>query len=153
MTLIPLWAKALIVAALVAALAGGIHLYNQGIRDTQRAIDVAEYNVKLLAAEESARAQEAKWKDQIKGAQDEAAKLRKDKDAAAAANSVVVGRLSGQLANLSSGLSTASITACRARASALSAVFGECSDRLTALGDAAQGQYADSIECRRAWPR
>ena len=153
MSLIPIWAKALIVAALLAALAWGVHLYNQSIRDTQRALDVAEYNVKLVQAEEKARAKESQWQAQIKGAQDEAQKLRNDKELADKSNRVVVGRLREQLANISNSLSSTSITACRARASTLTIVFEQCVQRYSDMGKYAQGQYVDSVTCQAAWPK
>ena len=144
---------ALLVIAAVAAWNGYIsHVESRGDKKGyDRA--TAEYNVKLVAAEEAARLKESAWKDQIKGAQDEAAQLRKDKVAAAAANSVVVGRLRNQLTNLSNGLSTASITACRARAATLADVFGQCTERLVEMGKAADGQYIDAVSCRGEWPK
>jgi len=152
MSLIPWWMKLIAVAALAAAVAWAIHLYDKSISDAQRAKDVAEYNVKLVAAEEQARAKESDWKAQLKGAQDEADKLRKDKDAMAAANNATVGKLRDQLTNISNGLSSITLTACRARVSTLTIIFGQCTDQLADMADHAQGHYVDSITCRKAWP-
>ena len=153
MSLIPWWMKLIAVAALAAAVAWAIHLYDKSISDAQRAKDVAEYNVKLVAAEEQARAKENDWKAQLKGAEDERDNLRKAKDAMAASNAAVVGKLREQLTNISNGLSDITITACRARVSTLTIVFGQCTDRLADMANHAQGQYVDSVTCRGAWPK
>jgi len=153
MSIIPLWAKALILAATVAALAWGVHLYNQCIRDTQRKLDVAEYSAKLIAAQEDAKAQEMAWREQSKKSQEKTNEQLNARDRQYATAVNTIGGLLNTIANLGNGLSTLTVTACSARIQALSTVFGECSDRLAEMGKAAQGQFIDSMSCRDQWPR
>ena len=153
MSLIPWWMKLIALAAIIGALSYGVHLYDKSISDAQRAKDVAEYNVKLVAAEEQARTKEADWKKQLQGAQNEAEQLRKDKAVAVSKLSVTNNSLRQQLSDLSSSLSSTSITACRARVSTLTIVFGQCTDRLADMASHAQGHYVDSMMCQKGWPK
>lgn len=52
--LLPWWAKALIVAALVAAGSWGVHTYNESLRDEGRAEKQAEWNARDLAQSQAA---------------------------------------------------------------------------------------------------
>lgn len=152
MNLLPIWAKALIVAALLAACAWGVHRYNQSIRDDQRALDVAEYNVRLLAAQEDARAQESAWQAKQKHEQEVTNEQLNRRDAQYAAAAGTIAGLRNTLSNLGNGLPTITATACGARISALSTVFAECTNQLAEMGRAAQGQLIDAVSCRSSWP-
>lgn len=152
MSLIPLWAKALIVAALLAACAWAIHLYNQSIRDDQRALDVAEYSAKLIAAQDDARAQEAAWQAKQKDIQRKANDEINKRDADYAALARTNDGLRNAAVNFSNGLPGDTLAACRARAATLADVFGECTGILRDVAKAADGQYIDSVSCRESWP-
>jgi len=153
MTIIPLWAKAIILAAIVAACAWGVHLYNQGIRDTQRKLDVAEYSAKLIAAQEDAKAQEMAWREQSKKSQEKTNEQLNARDRQYQSAVNTIGGLRNTITNLGNGLSTLTATACSARIEALSAVFGECAERRTEVAKAATGQLIDSMSCRDQWPK
>lgn len=152
MSMIPLWAKALIVAALLAACAWAIHLYNQSIRDDQRALDVAEYSAKLIAAQDDARAQEAAWQAKQKDIQRKANDEINKRDADYAALARTNDGLRNAAVNFSNGLPDDTVAACRARAATLADVFGECTEQLAEMGRAAQGQFIDAVACRQSWP-
>ena len=152
MSIIPLWAKALIVVALIAALSWCVHLYNQSIRDDQRAIDVAEYNVKLIAAQEDARSQEKSWQDQLIKQRKETNEQLAAKDAQYATAINTIGGLRNTIANIGNGLPSITVAAGSARIKALSAVFNECTEHLGEMGRAAQGQFIDAVSCREGWP-
>ena len=152
MSLIPIWAKALIVAALLAACAWAIHLYNQSIRDDQRAIDVAEYSAKLIAAQADARAQEAAWQAKQKSEQEKTNDAINKRDAAYAALSRTTDGLRNAATNYGNGLPDDTLSACRARAATLADVFGECTGILRSVAKAADGQFIDAVSCRESWP-
>lgn len=152
MSIIPLWAKALILAAIVAACAWGVHLYNQSIRDTQRKLDVAEYSAKLIAAQEDAKAQEMAWREQSKKSQEKTNELLNAKDANYAVLSRATDSLRNAATNYGNGLSADTIAACRARAATLADVFGECAEALRDMAAAADGQYIDKMNCINSWP-
>lgn len=152
MSLIPLWAKALIVAALLAACAWGVHLYNQSIRDDQRALDVAEYSAKLIAAQDDARAQEAAWQAKQKDIQRKANDEINKRDADYAALARTNDGLRNAAVNFSNGLPGDTLAACRARAATLADVFGECTGILRSVAKAADGQFIDAVSCRESWP-
>lgn len=153
MSLIPWWMKAIVVAALVAFVAWEWHLFLEHEQDIGYQKRDAEQNIALLAAQAKATRQEVTWKNQIKGAEDERDNLRKAKNAMAASNAAVVDKLREQLTNISNGLSDITITACRARVSTLTIVFGQCTDRLADMANHAQGHYVDSVTCRKEWPK
>ena len=153
MSIIPLWAKALIIVALIAALSWCVHLYNQSIRDDQRAIDVAEYNVKLIAAQANARAQEAAWQDHLIKQREKTNEQLAAKDAQYATAVSTIGGLRNTIANIGNGLPSITVAACSARIKALSAVFEQCSEQYAEMGRAAQGQFIDAVSCREGWPR
>ena len=148
-----IWIKAIIVAIAIAALSWLVHLYNQSIRDDQRAIDVAEYNVKLIAAQEDARAQEAAWRAKQLKEREKTNELLSAKDAQYATAINTIGGLRNTIANIGNGLPSITVAACSARIKALSTVFEQCSERYAEMGRAAQGQFIDAVSCRDQWPK
>jgi len=152
MSPIPLWAKALIVAALLAACALGIHRLDVSRQEIGYQRAVGEYNVKLLAAQADARAQEAAWKAKQKTEQEATNERLNQRDAAYTAATGTIAGLLDTIANLGNGLPVDTSAACGARIRALSAVFGECTERLAEMGRAAQGQFIDAVACRQSWP-
>ena len=152
MSLIPLWAKALIVAALLAACAWAIHRLDVSRQEIGYQRAVGEYNVKLIAAQADARAQEAAWQAKQKSEQEKTNDAINKRDAAYAALSRTTDGLRDTISNLGNGLPVDTSAACSARISALSAVFGECVERYAEMGRAAQGQFIDAVACRESWP-
>ena len=146
------WLKILLTALAIAAMSWCIHLYNQSIRDDQRAIDVAEYNVKLIAAQEDARAQEEAWRKQQLKEREKTNELLDAKDAQYATAINTIGGLRNTIANIGNGLPSITIAACSARIKALSTIFNECTEQLGEMGRAAQGQFIDAVSCREQWP-
>lgn len=153
MTIIPLWAKAVAIAVLVALLAVAVHRLDVSRQAIGYQRAVAEYNVKLIAATDDARAQEAAWRRKQKLDQEATNEQIRARDAVYADAVSTIDRLRHSLANLSNGLSAITPAACSARIDAISTVFGECSDQLAEMGRAAEGQRIDAVMCREAWPR
>lgn len=153
MTIIPLWAKAVAVAVLVALLAFAVHRLDVSRQAIGYQRAVAEYNVKLIAAQEDARAQEAAWQRKQKLDQEATNEQIRARDADYADASSTINRLHHSLANLGNGLSAITLAACSARITTLSTVFGECTDQLAEMGRAAEGQRIDAVMCREAWPQ
>jgi hypothetical protein len=153
MTLIPLWAKAMIVLALLAAVMFAVHRLDLSRQEIGYQKAVAEYNVKLIEAQTAATAKTKELTDKLETAQNEATK-RQNADAARIATlTATAGGLRNTVATLRNSLSTASLDACRTTASALAVVFGECQSEVERLGQAAQGHFNDSLMYQEAWPK
>ena len=152
MTIIPLWAKALAVAIAIALVGLAIHRLDLSRQEIGYQRAVAEYNVKLIAAQADARAQEVAWQSKQKLEQEKTNEQINARDAQYAAAVGTIGGLRNTLTNLGNGLPTITTAACSARIAALSAVFGECVERYAEMGRAAQGQLIDAVACRKAWP-
>jgi len=148
MSLIPIWVKALVVAALLAALSWGVHLYNQGIRDTQQALDQAKYDQALINAQADAKAQTDAWMKTLKEKDDATTKAIQARDTRYAGVVNANGKLRDELANLSSDSAQLTPTACSEGIKTLSAVFGQCLDRYSEMGKRAEGHLLDSEDCR-----
>lgn len=151
--MIPLWAKVLLVLAAFAAILFGIHKLDQSRQKIGYDRAQAEYTVKLIAAQEDAKAQEKAWQAQQLKEREKTSELLNARDTAYSALSTTVASLRKQSANYGNGLSTDTISACRTRAATLAEVFGECTERLVEMGKAADGQYIDAISCQNQWPR
>ena len=152
MNLIPIWAKALIVAALLAACAWAIHRLDVSRQEIGYQRAVGEYNVKLIAAQADARAQEAAWQAKQKDIQRKANDEINKRDADYAALARTNDGLRNAAVNFSNGLPDDTLAACRARAATLADVFGECTGILRSVAKAADGQFIDAVSCRESWP-
>ena len=150
--MIPLWAKALIVAAILAACAIAVNRFLSYEQKIGYDRAVAEYNVKLIAAQNDARAQEVAWQSQQKKAQEKTNEQLNARDTQYQSAVNTIGSLRNTLANFGNGVSVDTLSACRARESALIIVSGQCIDRYNDLGKAAQGQFIDSVNCRESCP-
>ena len=153
MSIIPLWAKALIILAIVAALSFGLYMLDKSRQKIGYDKAVAEYAIKLQAAQDDAKAQEKAWQSQQLKQREKTNELLTARDIAYANLSRTTDRLRIAASNYGNGLSTDTITACRARAATLADVFGECTERLVEMGEAADGQRIDALNCRGEWPQ
>lgn len=147
-----LWLKLVLAAALLAALSWGAHLYNQGIQDTQRAVDKAEYDQVLINAQADAKAQTDAWMKKFKEKDDATTKAIEESNARYAGAVRAASVLRNDLANLSNGSVQLAPTACPEGVKALGAVLGECLDRYATMGRHAEGHLLDSEDCRAKWP-
>ena len=145
--------KLLGVLALIAALFFAVNWYNghqQGI-GYQKA--VAEYNVKLIAAQTKA----AEDTERLTKEKDDAIaqrietekKLAESKHAAAVAS----GGLRDTITDLRGQLSSATVEACRATADAGLRLLGACQERYIGVAAAAKGHQSDVIMFDQAWPK
>ncbi len=138
-------AAAVVVAALLWA-----YNYQQDI-GYQRA--VAEYDKKLVDAQNAADQRERELKNQVKEAQDAGLKREETIKALAAA----VGRTSAGLrdttANIRLGLSGLAVDAARQTADTALVLFGECQERYGRLAEKADGHVNDVQTLEAAWPR
>ena len=144
--------KLILVAVLLSGLLFGVYLLDKSRQQIGYDRAVAEYNVKLIAAQDDARKQEAAWQAKQKSEQDATNERLNQRDAQYAVAAHTIAGMRSTLANIGSGLSIDSATACSARISALSSVFEECAERYSEMGRAAQGQFIDAIACRESWP-
>ena len=152
MTIIPLWAKALAVAIAIALVGLAIHRLDLSRQEIGYQRAVAEYNVKLIAAQADARAQEAAWQSKQKLEQEKTNEQLLARDAAYSDLARTTDSLRNAATNYGNGLATDTIAACRARAATIADVFGECTVALRDMAKAADGQYIDALSCRNQWP-
>jgi len=150
---LPLWAKALIFAAILGAAAWAVNAW--GNKHEQIGYDraVAKSNAeRIVSLQESAIETAAMLgaKENAINVRIEAEKKAKSALAAARAES---GELRDTIADLRSSLSDASLEACRARADAGLRLLGACQERYLGVAEAAKGHLADALMCQQAWPR
>jgi len=147
-----LWIKIAAAAALLAALSWGVHLYNEGIRSTQRLLDKAEYDQALINAQADAKALTDAWIKKFKEKDDATTKAIEEANARYAGAVRAANVLRNDLANLSNGTIQLAPAACPEGVKALGAVLGECLDRYATMGRHAEGHLLDSEDCRAKWP-
>lgn len=152
MSIIPLWAKALAIAVLVVMAVFAINALDQSRQKIGYNKAAAEYSVKLLGAQEDARAQSDAWIAKQLKEREITSELLNARDAKYHSAINTIGGLRNELTNIGNGLSSITATACRARIEALSSVFGECAERRIEVAKAAAGQFIDSMTCRAQWP-
>ena len=148
----PFLIKAIAVSVGVALIGFAVHRLDMSRQEIGYQRAVSEYNVKLLAAQADARAQEAAWQAKQKHEQEKTNDQLRARDAAYAALSRTTDSLRNAAANYGNGLATDTIAACRARAATLVDLFGQCSEALRDMAKAADGQFIDAISCRNQWP-
>lgn len=143
MPLVPLWIKALIVAALLAAATFYVNRYLSSLE--QRGYDraVVEYQAKVVKAQHAAIIESNRRmklvEDAIKGRNDREKSIRAVADAAG----VAVGGLRNELDAARAGMSVADAATLRHAATTYSLVFGECVDRYTGLAEKATRHVND----------
>jgi predicted NodU family carbamoyl transferase len=113
----------------------------------------SEYQVKALAASESARIKEREMRDQI----NESEKLARQREVIIRADVDSVrterDRLRQQLAATRNRLSTATADAVREYAHTLDDVLQQCTERLERVARAADGHASDVLTLQQAWPK
>ena len=148
----PLWIKALIVAALLAIAAAAVNRYLDTVE--QRGYDraVLEYQAKLITAQNAATEE----RNQMQAAVDAAIKGRNDREksirAVADAAGVAVGGLRNELDAARAGMSVADAATLRHAATTYSLVFGECVERYTGLAEKATRHVSDIQTMMEAQP-
>ena len=147
-----LWIKIAIAVAALAALSWGVHLYNEGIRSTQRMLDKAEYDQALLNAQADAKALTDAWMKKFKERDDATTKEIEALNARYAAVITTASSLRNELTNLSNGTTQLTPASCPEGVKALGTVLGECLERYSAMGRHAEGHLVDSEDCRAKWP-
>lgn len=143
MTIIPLWIKALIVAAMLAAATFYVNRYLSSVE--QRGYDraVVEYQAKLITAQNDAIIE----RNRLQGLVEAAIKGRNDREetirAVADAAGVAVGGLRNELDAARAGMSVADAATLRHAAATYSVIFGECAERYTGLAEKATRHVSD----------
>ena len=145
--------KALAVVLLVAGLIFGFNVFVDHQRDIGYQKAVAEYNVKLLEANEAADKREQELTAQVQEAQANGLKREETIKALAAA----VGKSSDSLRNTANairlGLPHATVEAARTAADAFATVFTDCQGRYGELAAKADGHASDVRTLEEAWPQ
>lgn len=141
--IIPLWVKALIVAAVLGAATWYVNNYLSSVE--QRGYDraVGEYRMKLIEAQNDAIAE----RNRLQGLVDAAIKGRSEREKtiqkSAAATGALVAGVRNELDAIRDGLSGATIDALRHSTATLSVVFGECTERYSGLAEKATRHVSD----------
>lgn len=141
--IVPLWVKALIVAAILAAITFAVNNYLSSVE--QRGYDraVGEYSQKLITAQNDAIAE----RNRLQGLVDAAIKGRSEREKtiqkSAAATGALVAGVRDELDAIRDGLSGATIDALRHSTATLSLVFGECTERYSGLAEKATRHVSD----------
>ena len=148
----PFLIKAIAVSVGVALIGFAVHRLDMSRQEIGYQRAKAEYNVKLLAAQADARAQEVAWQAKQKQEQEKTNEQLLARDAAYAALSRTTDGLRSAATNYGNGLATDTLSTCRARAATIVDVFGQCSEALRDMARAADGQYIDALNCRNQWP-
>jgi len=143
MSLIPFWAKALILLALVAAatVMWNHYVATVELRGYNRA--AGEYAVKLATVKDEALVKERALQTEKENAENEAQKREVEILALRARNAATVGGLSNQLADYRSSLSRVPLETCRATAATLATVFGNCVKEYNAMAEIADRHASD----------
>jgi len=147
-----LWIKLALAAAALALLSWGVHLYNQGIRDTQQALDQSKYDKALINAQADARHQTDAWIAKLKERDNVTTEEIQKRDVRYAGVVSANGKLRDKLENYSAGTSQLTAPACSEGVKALSTVLGQCLDEYAAMGKHAEGHLLDFEDCRAKWP-
>ncbi len=148
----PFLIKAIAVSVGVALIGFAVHRLDMSRQEIGYQRAKAEYNVKLLAAQADARAQEVAWQAKQKQEQEKTNEQLLARDAAYAALSRTTDSLRNAATNYSNGMPDDTIAACRERTRTLAGIFRECTDALRDMAKAADGQYIDALSCRNQWP-
>lgn len=141
--IIPLWVKALIVAAVLGAATWYVNNYLSSVE--QRGYDraVGEYSQKLITAQNDAIIE----RNRLQGLVDSAIKWRSEREKtiqkSAAATGALVAGVRNELDAIRDGLSGATIDALRHSTATLSLVFGECAERYSGLAEKADRHVSD----------
>lgn len=146
------WLKLILLGAALAAVGFGVHWYNQGIRDTQQALDQAKYDKALISAQADAKAQTDAWMKKFKEKDDATTKQISEMDARFKFVNNANHILRDKVTSYAIGAAQLTPTTCTQGIQALSAVFGQCLDRYTEMGKHAEGHLLDSEDCRAKWP-
>lgn len=150
--IVPLWIKALIVAAVLAAATIAVNRYLSSVE--QRGYDRAasECKDKLIKAQNDAIIENNRRmqlvEDAIKGRNDREKSIRAVADAAG----VAVGGLRNELDAARAGMSVADAATLRHAATTYSLVFGECVERYTGLAEKATRHVSDIQTMMEAQP-
>lgn len=145
--------KAVAILALMAILSLGLHMLDKSRQKIGYDKAVAEYALKLQAAQDDAKAQEMAWREQSKKSQEKMNELLNARDRQYQSAVNTIGGLRNTITNIGNGLSTITASACSSRIQALSSVSNECADALAKMAGHAEGQRIDALACRDQWPK
>ena len=151
--MIPLWAKALIAAALVAVVVVGVNRYNAHQQNIGYQRAVSEYKAEEAKALKAALDETARLNDKVTEAQNNASKREKENQNLSVRIAALDDRLRQRDAVFIGKLSSATSEAVRNAASAYAALFAECRGRYAEMGRAAAGHFSDVVKLEEDWPK
>ena len=143
----------LVIAALVAAAAFGVHKYNTFQQDIGSARKQAEWDRQALVDARATAELKAQYQKEKDDALAQAAKNTQAANAAAAVATQSSRVLDSTVKALLAASASGDVSANRKYTAALAEVFGDCKDRYRALGREAQGHADDSLMFQQAAPK
>ena len=153
MTLLPWWAKILIIGFLVAAAGYGVHLVDLSRQEIGYNRAIAEVTKQENESLKFALAEITRLNNQVAEAQNAA----REREAANKVLSDRINTVSGKLRNaqrsIDVSIATATADALRKATVAFNALFAECRGKYEEMGRAAAGHSSDVITLEQAWPK
>ena len=149
-----------IAIAMAGGLAFGVHTYNIHQQDIGYQRAVSEYQVKLIAAQESARKTEANWKRQQEVSNVNATKRQQVLAANLATANLINSGLRGEADDLRQRLSDPAVGATSDGIAAIKTVLGECTREIesyagkdTELAASCDRHVNDLQRYHEQWPK
>lgn len=153
MSVLPWWLKAIIIAAVLAAIGYGLHLVDQSRQQIGYDRAMSEVTQKENESLKLALSEITRLNNQVTEAQN-AAKER-ELEAQKYRDRIVV--LDNKLRNtkhtIDLSLANATTDALRSATSAFNSLFAECRGKYEEMGRAAAGHSSDVITLEQAWPK
>lgn len=138
--------------SLLAGVAFGIHSFLNHEQQIGYDRAVAEYNVKLISAQNAAIAQQAVYQKQIEDATNAAKKREQTIQTTTAAAATANDSLRDALTHIRDGVSSATAASLSSSVVALSTLFGECSSRYVGMAEKADRHSSDAQRIYDDWP-
>lgn len=153
MSVLPWWLKAIIIAAVLAAIGYGLHLVDQSRQQIGYDRAMSEVTQKENESLKLALSEITRLNNQVTEAQN-AAKER-ELEAQKYRDRIVVldSKLRNSQRSIDMSLADATTEALRSATSAFNSLFAECRGKYEEMGRAAAGHSSDVITLEQAWPK
>ena len=153
MSVLPWWLKAIIIAAVLAAIGYGLHLVDQSRQQIGYDRAMSEVTQKENESLKLALSEITRLNNQVTEAQN--ASKERELEAQKYRDRIVVldGKLRNSQRSIDMSLADATTEALRSATSAFNSLFAECSGKYEEMGRAAAGHSSDVITLEQAWPK
>ena len=153
MTLLPWWAKILIIGFLAAAVSYGVHLVDLSRQEIGYNRAIAEVTKQENESLKFALAEITRLNNQVVEAQNAAREREAANKVLSDRINTVSSKLRDTQRSLEVSIASATADALRKATSAFNTLFGECRERYDQMGRNAAGHSSDVITLEQAWPK